>query len=83
MIRISENKLCVTSTTDQKDILYIVLLDIVETEKIIIRYYKINIYTQYKLKFFSDMRAQLYNNLIAFVDKIIALSIRTYILVPF
>ena len=66
MIRISENKICVTSTTDQKDILYIVLLDIIKTEKIIIRYYKINIYTQYKLKLFYDMRVQLYNNLIAF-----------------
>ena len=66
MIRISENKICVISTTDQKDILYVVLLDFVKMEKIIIRYYKINIYSQYKLKIFSDIRVQLYNNLIAF-----------------
>ena len=44
MIRISENEICVISTTDQKDILYIVLIDIVETKKIIIRYYKIKLY---------------------------------------
>ena len=66
IIRISDNKICTTSTTDLLDILYIVLLDIIKTEKIIIRYYKINIYSQYKLKLYSDMRAQLYNDLIAF-----------------
>jgi len=66
MIRISDNRICVISTTDEKNILYIVLLDIKETEKIIIRYYIINIYTQYKLKLYSDIRAKLYNGLIAF-----------------
>ena len=65
IIKVSNNKICVISTSNEKTILYVVLLDIIGTQNFIIRYYLINIFVLYKHKIFLDMRANLYNNFIS------------------
>ena len=64
IIKISNKTLCFISTSDTKDILYIVLLHIIDKNNIIIRYYSINIFNLYQYKFFLDMRLHLYKNFI-------------------
>ena len=66
LIKINENKLCFISTTENKQEMYIVLLNIYDNANIAIRYYSINIFSIYKFKFYASMRANLYNNYIAF-----------------
>jgi len=66
LIKISTEKICFLSTSNAKDILYIVLINIFGTEKLVIRYYDIEVFKLYKYKFFKDIRAHLYNNFIAF-----------------
>ena len=66
IIRIADNKLCFISTSDSKEELYIVFLNIVETSRIIERYYIIPIFNNYNFKFLGDMRIHLYNNYVAF-----------------
>ena len=41
------------------------MVNIYETEKIIIRYFKIDIYKLYNLKFLSEISGHLYNNFIS------------------
>jgi hypothetical protein len=66
LIKISDEKICFLSTSNDKDILYIVLINIFGIEKLIIRYYDIEILNLYKFKFFKDIKAHLYNGFIAF-----------------
>jgi len=66
LIKISDKKLCFLSTSNAKDILYIALIDIFGTEKLIIRYYEINVLNLYNFKFAKSIRAHLYNDFIAF-----------------
>ena len=56
IIKISDNKVCFISTSDNRDILYIVLLDIYGTDKIIIRYYDIELYSLYHYKIFKELK---------------------------
>jgi hypothetical protein len=60
--KISDEKICFTSTSDDKDKLYIVILKIFNFSKIVIRYYSIEIYSLNNYKFLSEMRQHLYNN---------------------
>jgi hypothetical protein len=64
--KISDEKICFTSTSDDKDKLYIVILKIFNFSKIVIRYYSIEIYSLNNYKFLSEMRQHLYNNYISF-----------------
>ena len=66
LIKISTQKICFLSTSNGKDILYIVLINIFGTEKLIIRYYDIETFNLYSYKFFKNIRAHLYNDFIAF-----------------
>ena len=65
-IKISTTKLCFISASSSKDDLYIVLINIFNTNKIVLRYYTLNIFTKYTFKILSDMRLNLYNNYISF-----------------
>ena len=66
LVKISNTKLCYISTSTNKEELYIILLNIFNTNQIVIRYYTIAIYELYQFKFLLDMRAHLYNNYISF-----------------
>ena len=66
LIKISDKKICFLSTSNDKDILYIVLINIFGIEKLVIRYYDIEVFNLYKFKFFNNIRAHLYNDFIAF-----------------
>ena len=65
LIKISENKLCFTTTSNTNETLYIVLINILETENVVIRYYSINIFKLNNYKILLDMKAHLYNNFVA------------------
>ena len=65
-IKISTTKLCFISTSSSKEDLYIVLINIFNTNKVVLRYYTLNIFTKYTFKILSDMRLNLYNNYISF-----------------
>ena len=66
LIKITNKKLCYVSTSTEKSQLYIVLIGILNDNKISLRYYTLDIYTNYGFKFLLDMRIHLYNNLISF-----------------
>ena len=66
IIKVDDNKLCFFSTSDNKDIMYIVLISIYDTSKTAIRYYTFEISSVYKFKFYINMRGNLYNNFISF-----------------
>ena len=66
IIKISDEKICFTSTSDDKDKLYIVLIKIIDLDKVVIRFYSIDIYPLNNYKFLSEMRQHLYNNYISF-----------------
>ena len=59
MIKVSDNKLCYTGTSETKDQLFIILIDIFESG-LILRYYSINIFNEYSFKFLLDVRQHLY-----------------------
>ena len=65
-IKISNTKLCFISTSTSKEDLYIVLIKKFNTNKIVIRYYSIDIYAKYRFKFLEDMRIHLFDKYIAF-----------------
>ena len=66
IIKISNDKVCFISTSDNRDVLYVVLLTIFGTEKVIIKYYDIEIFNLYNYKIFMDLRAHPYNDFISF-----------------
>ena len=66
LIKINENKLCYIGTSENKEEMYIVLLNIYQNSSIVIRYYNFNIFSLYTFKFYKNMRANLYNNFIAY-----------------
>ena len=65
LIKVSDTKVAFISTNDEKDMLYVVLLNVFTTEKILIRYYDIRIFSLYNFKIFMDLRAHLYNDFIS------------------
>ena len=66
IIKISDEKICFTSTSNDKDKLYIALIKILDTNKVVIRYYSIEIYSLNHYRFQLTMRQHLYNNYISF-----------------
>ena len=66
IIKITNTKLCFVSTPESKNVLYIVLINILENKKIALRYYTLDTYSKYGFKFLLDMRLHLYNNFISF-----------------
>ena len=72
IIKVSNNTICFSTTSENKEILYIVLINI-EEYIIIKRYYSIEVFNLYGYKFLFDMKMNLYNNFIAlflvFVNK--------------
>ena len=66
IIKITNKKLCFSSTSTSKDELYIVLLNIINMDNVVIRYYTIDTYNKYSFVFMADMRLHLYNNYISF-----------------
>ena len=66
LIKISDEKICFTSTSDDKQKLYIAIIKILDTSKVVIRYYSIEIYHLNNFKFLSEMRQHLFNNYISF-----------------
>ena len=66
IIKISDNKICFTSTSEERDKLYIVIIRIMNTEKVVLRYYSIAIYKLNNYKFLFEMRLFLYKNFISF-----------------
>ena len=65
LIKISDNKICFISTSDNKDVLYIVTLNIFTTVKVIIRYYDIELFNKCNYKLFMELKGHLFNNFIS------------------
>ena len=65
IIRVDDNKLCFFSTSDNKEIMYLVLIRVYDTKETAVRYYAFDIYNTYKYKFYINMRGYLYNNYIS------------------
>ena len=64
ILKISENKICFISGSLEKDNLYIIILNIIEKDNIIIRYYSVDLLL-YNLKVYVDLASILYNKLIS------------------
>ena len=66
IIKINDNKICFIGTSESRDMLYIAILNIFSTEKVVIRYYNIELYNFYHYQIFSEIKAHLFNNFISF-----------------
>ena len=64
LIKIEENKVCFSSSSKDKNQIYIILLNLLENYNYIIRYYSIPIY-EYNYKLHLDIRTHAYNNFVA------------------
>jgi len=64
ILKISENKLCFISVSLEKENLYIIILNIIEQNNIITRYYSLDLLL-YNLKVYVDLTSILYNKLIS------------------
>ena len=65
-IKVSNTKLGFFSLSEDLYILYIAILNIVDSSNIKIRYYKINAYNLFKYKVHKEIKAVMYNNFIVF-----------------
>ena len=66
IIKLTDYKICyIVPSTDKED-LYIIILNIYRAEKIIIRYYKIQLYNLYNYKILLEIKTILYLNFITF-----------------
>ena len=67
IIKINDNKICICSTSQNKEILYLLILNLFDdVSTIMINYYAIEIYKLYSHKIYYDMRLFLYNDYITF-----------------
>ena len=66
IIKAGKDKLCFFATSDNKDVMYIVLINIYNDKNAAIRYYTFDIFNTYGFKFYINMRGNLYNNFISF-----------------
>ena len=64
LIKIEENKVCFSSSSKEKNQIYIILLNLLENYNYIIRYYSLPIY-EYNYKLHLDIRTHAYNNFVA------------------
>ena len=58
-IKITEKKLCFITSTNNNETLYISILNIINSDNVIIRYYSIDIFQLYNYKILLDMRGHL------------------------
>ena len=65
IILITEQKICYVSTSDNREALYIVLINIIDKKEFILRYYTTNLYSLYQYKIFWELRANSYNNFLS------------------
>jgi hypothetical protein len=65
LIKITDNKLCFITSSNNNETLYIIFLNILNENDVVIRYYSINIFKLNKYKILLDMRGNLYKNFIA------------------
>ena len=66
-IKFSDNKVCLSTTTESKERLYLVILNLYDNDsKYVIRYYIIELFQLYHYKFLKDMKLHLFNDYIAF-----------------
>ena len=65
-IKISYHKLCLISTSLDRNILYITLINIFGENNVIIRYYYMDFFILFKYKIFLDIKGCLYKNFISF-----------------
>ena len=61
MIKVSDTKICYSGTSETKEQLYIILIDILENG-LVVRYYSIDIFYHYNFKFLLDAKQHLYKN---------------------
>ena len=66
IIKINDIKICFIGTSNNMDMLYVVLLNIFGTQKVVIRYYDIDLYSLYHYKIFKEFRTHLYKNFVSF-----------------
>ena len=67
LIKLSEKKIAFISTSEDREILYIVLISVQSTlKKITIRYYDIEIYNLYQYKIFKELRGHSYKDFLSF-----------------
>ena len=64
LTKVSDNKICFTATVSEHDTLYIIVLNIINLEKVKIRYYYFQIYNLLYYKFLKDMKSYSYNGFI-------------------
>ena len=65
IIKLSKKYICFSSISTDKEILYIVLLNIFERFKVKIRYYILRTFELYHYKFYLDLRLNTYKNFLA------------------
>ena len=65
IVLITEQKFCYVSTSDNREVIYIVLINIIERKEFILRYYTINIYSLYHYKIFWELRANTYKDFLS------------------
>ena len=64
VIRISNERVCFITTSEDKTILFIVLIDISSSIDLF-KYYQINLYSSYNYKILSDLKGHLFNYLVS------------------
>ena len=65
-IKISYHKMCLISTSLEKDILYVTIINLYEENKAIPRYYYLDFFKLFKYKYFLDIKASLYRNFVSY-----------------
>ena len=70
LIKISDEKICFSSSSNDKTKLIIVIISFYNNNKFTIRYYILKIYDLLKYKFLFDIKLHLYNNNIAFASSV-------------
>ena len=66
LIKVSDEKICFTSSSSDKTKLIIVIISFYNNNKLTIRYYILDIYNLLNYKFLFDIKLHLYNKYIAF-----------------
>ena len=64
-IQISKELICFSSVSTNKEILYIILIDLLKEKKLKIRYYIMRTFGLYNYKFYSEIRLNIFNESIA------------------
>ena len=64
-IKISKELICFSSVSTNKEILYIILIDLLKEKKLKIRYYIMRTFGLYNYKFYSEIRLNIFNESIA------------------